>query len=301
MRFSGLIGYNLHCSNAINWTITISKFSTHGSQKGVAAMKVRIVLLSAMFALVGVLFAPGQETIAQTHVLVSGANTVVATLGPGSPFQTLGLPYSADHETETVQTLADGTHITTKNRSRMYRDSQGRTRTDIYWPDTVQAREGSQGPSMINILDPVEGVQYSLNPRTRTGRRNTFPVHPINPPPPSPEPAANVPLSPPPQRPKELMPQSKTEDLGMEMVEGVWTHHTKTTTTIPVNAEGNDRPMVRVFENWFSEDLKLMVLSKRSDPRGGETTDRLTNIDRSEPDPSLFVPPADYTITEPQR
>jgi hypothetical protein len=266
-------------------------------------MKVRIVLLSAMLALAGVCFAQGQESITQTHVLVSGTSTVVATLGPGpgSPFQTPGPPYSADRETETVQTLADGTHITTKNRSRIYRDSQGRTRTDVYLPATIQAREGSQGPSMINIFDPVEGVQYSLNPRTRTAMRNRFP-HPINAPPIAPKPPVNVPPPPPPQpRPKELMPQSRPEDLGMEMIEGVWTHHTKTTTTIPVNAEGNDRPMVRVFENWFSEELKVTVLGKRSDPRGGETTERLTNIDRSEPDPSLFVPPADYTITEPQR
>jgi hypothetical protein len=30
----------------------------------------------------------------------------------------------------------------------------------------------------------------------------------------------------------------------------------------------------------------------------GETTYRLTNIDRSEPDPSLFQVPADYTVKE---
>jgi hypothetical protein len=84
------------------------------------------------------------------------------------------------------------------------------------------------------------------------------------------------------------------------MIDGLWAHGTRTTTTIPVNAQGNDRPLVMISENWFSEELKLQVLSKRSDPRRGETTDRLTNIDRSEPDPALFRPPADYTITEPQ-
>jgi hypothetical protein len=73
------------------------------------------------------------------------------------------------------------------------------------------------------------------------------------------------------------------------------------TTTIPANAQGNDQPIVTVFENWFSDELQIQVSSKRSDPRNGETTDSLTNIDRSEPDPSLFRLPADYTITEPQR
>jgi hypothetical protein len=38
------------------------------------------------------------------------------------------------------------------------------------------------------------------------------------------------------------------------------------------------------------------VLTKHSDPRVGETTYRLINIVRAQPDPNLFVPPADYTI-----
>jgi len=68
-----------------------------------------------------------------------------------------------------------------------------------------------------------------------------------------------------------------------------------------VGSQGNDRPIVAVNENWYSDELQTQILSKRSDPRYGESVDRLTNIDRSEPDPSLFLPPADYTITEPQR
>jgi hypothetical protein len=41
-------------------------------------------------------------------------------------------------------------------------------------------------------------------------------------------------------------------------------------------------------------------MTRRSDPRSGETTYRLTNIDRSEPDRSLFEVPAGYTIKEDQ-
>jgi hypothetical protein len=52
-------------------------------------------------------------------------------------------------------------------------------------------------------------------------------------------------------------------------------------------------------ENWFSEELQAQILSRRTDPRYGETTELLINIERSEPDPALFRPPAEYTITEP--
>lgn len=39
-------------------------------------------------------------------------------------------------------------------------------------------------------------------------------------------------------------------------------------------------------------------MTKSSDPRTGEMVFRLTNIQRSEPAPSLFEIPADYKIDE---
>ncbi len=40
-------------------------------------------------------------------------------------------------------------------------------------------------------------------------------------------------------------------------------------------------------------------MSRQSDPRFGETTYRLTNLDRSEPSPQLFEIPADFTVIDP--
>jgi hypothetical protein len=42
----------------------------------------------------------------------------------------------------------------------------------------------------------------------------------------------------------------------------------------------------------------VVILSKMSDPRSGEQTQKLINISRSEPDASLFQPPPDYTIVD---
>ena len=61
---------------------------------------------------------------------------------------------------------------------------------------------------------------------------------------------------------------------------------------------GNDRPLIRVMEYWTSPDLKLTVVSKNSDLRMGDSTMRLQNINRSEPDPALFRVPADYQIVD---
>jgi hypothetical protein len=90
--------------------------------------------------------------------------------------------------------------------------------------------------------------------------------------------------------------ETHTEQLGMQNIEGVDCEGTRTTTTIPAGAIGNERPIEIVYEKWYSKDLQMIVYSKHSDPRFGEQTYRLTNINRSEPDPSLFEVPAGYKL-----
>ena len=89
------------------------------------------------------------------------------------------------------------------------------------------------------------------------------------------------------------------ETLGTQFMEGVAVEGTKTTLTIPAGQIGNDLPINVVSERWFSPDLKVLVMSRQSDPRFGETTYRLTNINRSEPSPQLFEIPADFTVVDP--
>ncbi len=68
--------------------------------------------------------------------------------------------------------------------------------------------------------------------------------------------------------------------------------------TIPTCQIGNDRPLQIVSERWFSPDLQVLVMSRQSDPRFGETTYRLTNIVRSEPIFTLFEVPPDFEVVE---
>lgn len=82
--------------------------------------------------------------------------------------------------------------------------------------------------------------------------------------------------------------ESKTESLGIQKVEGIAAEGTRYTDTIPAMAIGNERQIDIVRERWYSQDLQMVILMRYSDPRYGETTQRLTNIDRSEPDSSLF-------------
>ena len=81
-------------------------------------------------------------------------------------------------------------------------------------------------------------------------------------------------------------------------MEGVSVMGTRTTRTVPAGQIGNDKPLSIVTEVWMSPELKTIVYSKRSDPRTGDQTFALTNIVRSEPDPSLFMVPSDFKLID---
>jgi hypothetical protein len=92
--------------------------------------------------------------------------------------------------------------------------------------------------------------------------------------------------------------KAQVEDLGDQVMEGVRAHGRREKRTIAVGEIGNDRPIDVTSETWFSDDLQTIVLSKRTDPRVGDSEFKLTNISRVEPDASLFQIPANYTLKD---
>jgi hypothetical protein len=272
----------------------------------------RFAFLFAMLCLCAVLGLGQMSTVvsaqgaaARTAGGFSGSFTT-STMQYNSPGIT-GAPYSAEEVNERVQTLADGTHITQTGPSqRMWRDSQGRTRTERQMGGFLNAN-APKTPAIVEIRDPVAGCAYILDAQGKVAHRVTLQpmpgraARPAMAPVPAPAartapvPAPAVRLAPPadPNR-----PQFQTEPLGSQLIEGLMAEGMRTTTTYPVGFQGNDRPIVSITENWRSTDLRLTVLSKTSDPRQGENTTKLTNISRTEPDPLLFMPPLDYSVVE---
>jgi len=213
-----------------------------------------------------------------------------------------GAPYSADDKTESVQTLADGTHITNTTTTRLYRDSEGRTRREMTLPSFGKE---TQPHTMITISDPVAGTSYSLDPETKTAHKMAAVAAEARP-----RVEASVAHLPDgvtmnPQAGIQIFksahmvsPAAKREDLGANVMEGVSVVGTRETSTIEAGAMGNDRPITITSERWFSPDLKMEVKSVRNDPRTGETTHTVSNISRTEPNASLFQVPADYKVEE---
>ena len=83
-----------------------------------------------------------------------------------------------------------------------------------------------------------------------------------------------------------------------KVIEGVNVDGRKTTTTIPAGKVGNEQPLTITSEEWRSPELNVLVLTRHSDPRTGESSYRLTNILRADPDQSLFMIPPDYTVKD---
>lgn len=241
----------------------------------------------------------------------------------------VGAPYSATITNESVQTLADGNRIVQTSTGSTARDSQGRTRHDTVLP-AIGNLSAANAPHLVFIHDPVSGSSYTLNLTEKTARKmpslpplspnagnvavaggaagDTFTMRVFDgngaPPLPPPDATPTIIAAPSPDVffEKHLITegqsQANTEDLGSQTMEGVLVKGTRTTRTIPAGQIGNEQPITIVTEVWTSPELKTVVSSKRSDPRMGEQTFRLTNIVRAEPNPTLFTVPADFKIVD---
>jgi hypothetical protein len=93
---------------------------------------------------------------------------------------------------------------------------------------------------------------------------------------------------------QKLSPTDEVIQIHLECVRG-----TRVTMTIPEGVEGNDRPITTVNETWRSPELNILLLSVREDPRTGTRTTEVTDLDRGEPDASVFQVPEGYTVKEP--
>ena len=251
--------------------------------------------------------APGPGAHVQTFAVISAEMSVSGKVVKGAP-------YSAEAVTETVQALADGNRIARKNSSAVYRDGEGRTRKEQTLPAIGPWASAGDAPQIVTITDPVADATYVLNSHDKSARKMkgaspgfgaafTMPdagaavmgtkMRQAEPAAPAISYSFERRISGQPASDRE-----KTENLGKQNIEGIMAEGTRTTFTIPAGEAGNERPIDVVSERWYSPELQTVVMTKHSDPRMGETTYKLTRINRSEPARSLFEIPADYDVKE---
>ena len=272
-------------------------------------------IAASIFVLSLAAVAPAQEMRAKTITRATDAKVATEIIASSSTKTVKGAPFSAEAISESVQTLADGNKITRSVTHKLYRDGEGRFRREEVLNSGANSMALFGSHQAISIFDPVAGVRYMLNSTEKTAHRFGVPNRNI-------EGAVIVNGQPMGEARRVqveaaiagkthivVMPSvgttangggGKTESLGVRDFDGVQAEGSRTVTTIAAGSIGNEQPIEMVYERWFSKDLDMIVYSKHSDPRFGEQTYRMTNINRSEPDRSLFTLPSDYKVVSEQ-
>lgn len=232
-------------------------------------------------------------------------------------------PHTAEFKTTNVKTLANGTTVTQESTEVRAIDSQGRSmsaftnipsspdgiaitnynvldpvaRTTSYWDSRSRVvRVVKQPPPVANqgrrtcwITTPenvsvvYKGVETEEAPRAETGQGGA---------------RAGGSSAQPVIHPGNTSIQSTTADLGMETIEGLPAHGTRTTQITPAGAIGNDQELVTTRETWWADthNIGMSIREVVDDPQNGKHTRELVKFSLDEPDPSLFQPPADYEV-----
>jgi TonB family protein len=188
-----------------------------------------------------------------------------------------GLPFSAKVELETVSQLHDGTQIAHKTYNLDARDSAGRTHNEMRNWITAEGEEPKL--TRIELYDPRTKTRTDLFPLTKLARQWVVAAAAQA------TPAAGT-----------AKPTAMREEIGTDTMEGLPVKGTRVTQTYATGALGNDRPLSIVTEYWYASELRLNLLTKRTDPRYGVQTVRVTELQRQEPDAALFAIGEDYKV-----
>jgi hypothetical protein len=244
-----------------------------------------------VLALLGTLGAQARANEAATVPPCPSSPVVGGEAGapPNNVRLVTGVPYSARGTSETVTTLPDGNRVVRQNTIRLWRDSDGRTRSEFSLSSIGGPRPLELNTTVTVIDDPEARERYLMQPGDKVA--HTLPIVPCR---------VDVGLEPdlsvgPPRPPGLPMKVSKPVKLGERKVDGETIAGSRVEATIPAGAIGNEQPIKMSAEQWYGKDLQVVVEATYRDPRTGETRYKLSDIRRAEPDAKLFRVPDNYT------
>lgn len=203
------------------------------------------------------------------------------------------MPYSGVRVVHSVTAFPNGYRKVEDSATKEWRDSEGRTRNDITWEDM-----NGRKVTVCEIDDPVALVRYiwKVGSTTKTIVTETHykmdgivnevwpdPVHITEA-----NPGTKLMVLGPQQD-----PSTTNAALGYEYINGVYAEGSRSVHVIPPGRGGNgsDHPVQRIDESWMAPDLGMPVKMFLDDGLGFTQSVELKNIDRSEPDQSVFLPP----------
>jgi hypothetical protein len=186
-------------------------------------------------------------------------------------------PFSAEVLVRNEQAMPDGTVVTKRTINLIGRDSRARIHNErrLLVPENFN---GTPRLLEVHIFDPETRLSTYYDPMTHIARQQVLPKPPT---------AANF-----------SNPLVKVEDLGTDVIKGLVAKGIRRTFTVPAKLSDTGAPVEIVDEYWYSEDLQINLLVRRTDPRTGVQTVEINTIQREEPPPSFFEVPQNYKIVD---
>jgi hypothetical protein len=251
----------------------------------------------------------GATAGAQSVPCVAGGGMAGVMIGIAGPKD--NVPFSGTMKTTFEQKLADGNAIHRVSHTHQARDSAGRTMMEMV-QGCVLGEDGQMHQVFgVNVSDPVARttMSWQLGQDDQPKVVHVFHQPELQPvkgqqtvkrtePTPAELDQQQKMMKAAQAQGLAIRKETRTEDLGIRDFNGVSASGTRTTRTIPAGEEGNDQPLVVINETWRSKDLGLVVMSIRDDPRTGRNVSEYEELNRGEPDPGLFAPPAGYAVQE---
>lgn len=197
-------------------------------------------------------------------------------------------PFTAVARTTLSRVFASGTQRSVTTEDRVARDGEGRVLREQHLPWT---EDPAQPIYYVNILDPTKMESIHLDPQQHTAssrpvdQRFAWDYVPYD--------GTQYKIAP---KPGVTV---HTELLGNKEIDGLKCWGQRTTYLFEPGAfRGNQQPVTRTWEVWYAKDLgtDVRIVVHDPDPKGGDQQTDLGDIKYGEPDPSMFAPPAGYSI-----
>lgn len=193
-----------------------------------------------------------------------------------------GKPFSGVDIIEWTRTLDDGTTVTTHLTAPLARDSQGRMYRESHHFVSLDKKSFAY---QIHIYDPITRSKTICYPKSLQCTIQDYKPRTFF----ETTPAGSF------DNGNRFLAR---ESLGSQVIEGIYTNGTRETTTVNPGVLGNDKPLVSTREFWYSDELENNLAVTRIDPREGKQVIWISDISRSEPDPSLFRIPIGYSVRD---
>ncbi|HUZ94490.1 MAG TPA: hypothetical protein VMU57_06210 [Edaphobacter sp.] len=243
--------------------------------------QIRLLVLSPLLGILAVFPAMAQSG---AHLAKSSSDS--------ADYPVLNTPYSAKRRFISYTKKADGTLTREESGGSEARDSQGRTfrAGERHWTYSDGNKSILKSEMLYQIDDPVANTETKWDSSTKEAKI----IH-----------SSQSDLKQDALEAACLCDEQGTTDsgagvhkLGMRTIRGVVAEGTRSSYTVPIGRDQNDKPYVVVHESWYSPKLKIVILETNDDPSSGSSRNELLDIIMGEPDPAQYRPPTDYIIRD---